>query len=114
MSEVPESIFIETFGNSPMNRVLDFLVTYEGFDYSMTQIAEYSEIGYATLKLFWKNLEENGIVKMTRKVGNAKMYKLNLDSPVVQKFWDFYWAVAKIKTDDYFRKEGLLQAAKKV
>ena len=57
-----DTIFLETFGDSPINRVLDFLVVNEDFDYSMTDIAKFSRIGYSTLKLFWNKLERNKIV----------------------------------------------------
>ena len=80
------SSFLEVFGNSPMNKVLAFLVVHEDFDYSMTDIAKHSGVGYATLKLFWNKLEENNIVIQTRVVGKAKMYELNLKNHVVKKW----------------------------
>jgi len=44
-----KTIFLEIFGDSPILRVLDFLVVNEDFDYSMTDIAVLSGIGYSTL-----------------------------------------------------------------
>lgn len=90
-----KTAFLEIFGESPILRVLDFLVVNEEFDYSMTDIAELSGVGYSTLKLFWERLEKNNIVIHTRVVGKAKMYKLNMINPVVRKFRDFYWETAK-------------------
>jgi len=90
-----KTAFLEIFGESPMLRVLDYLVVNEDFDYSMTDIASLSGVGYSTLKLFWKNLEANGIVRNTRTVGRAKMYRLNFANPVVKKFRDFYWETTK-------------------
>ena len=92
-----KTVFLRTFGNSPILRVLDFLVVNEDFDYSMTDIAKGSKVGYATLKLFWKRLEQENIVIQTRIVGKAKMYRLHLAHPVVKKFRDFYWEIAKPK-----------------
>lgn len=102
--ENPKPIFLEVFGECPMNKVLNFLVTSEEFDYSMTEIAEYSEVGYSTLKLFWNNLVSNQIVKFTRQVGNAKMYQLNKDNDVVKKFRKFYWAIVDQVTNETLEK----------
>ena len=38
----------------------------------------------------------------TRVVGKAKMYRLNLKNPVVNRFIDYYWAVV----DSVVRKEN--------
>ncbi len=90
-----KTAFLEVFGGSPMLRVMDFLIVNEDFDYSMTDIASQSGVGYSTLKLFWKNLEANNIVKNTRTVGKAKMFRLNFSNPVIKKFRDFYWETTK-------------------
>lgn len=89
------SVFLDIFGDTPILRVLDFLVINEEFDQSMTDIAHLSGVGYSTLKLFWPKLEEECIVTNTRTVGRAKMYKLNTKNPIVKKFKDFYWATTK-------------------
>ena len=90
-----KTAFLQVFGDSPVLRVMDFLIVNEDFDYSMTDIASQSGVGYSTLKLFWKNLEESKIVKHTRVVGKARMYKLDFSNPVVKKFRDFYWETTK-------------------
>jgi len=90
-----KTAFINVFGDTPILRAMDFLIVNEDFDYSMTDIAHLSGIGYSTLKLFWQNLENKEIVINTRTVGKAKMYRLNLDNPVVKKFRDFYWETTK-------------------
>lgn len=100
-----KTIFLETFGDSPTLRVMDFLVVNEDFDYSMTDISSLSCVGYSTLKLFWNRLEKNKIVTKTRIVGKAKMYKLNLSNPVVKKFRDFYWETTRQKVHEKVKKE---------
>ncbi len=90
-----KTVFLEIFGDSPILKVLDFLVVNEDFDYSMTDIARLSEVGYSTLKLFWGKMEKQGIITNTRTVGKAKMYKLNVANPLVRKFREFYWETTK-------------------
>jgi hypothetical protein len=90
-----KTVFLEVFGDSPIQKVLDFLIVNDDFDHSMTDIAELSAVGYSTLKLFWPKLEVSGIVKHTRTVGNAKMYELDTQNVVVKKLKELYWTVTK-------------------
>ena len=102
-----KSVFLEIFGDSPILRVLDFLVVNEEFDYSMTDIAKLSGVGYSTLKLFWQKFEDDGIIKNIRTVGKAKMYKINVNNPVVKKFRDFYWETTKYHIHQKMEKEEI-------
>lgn len=90
-----KSTFLLLMGDTPILRVLEFLVVNDEFDQSMTEIARSSGVGYATLKLFWPMLERHGIVRQVRKVGKAKMYRLNDKNPAVEKFKGFYWETVK-------------------
>ena len=90
-----QSIFIKTFGDPPLLRVLDFLIVHEEFDYSLTDIAALSGVSYSTIKTLWKGLERHGIVIMTRRVGKAKMYRLSDKNPAVVKLKEFYWTTVK-------------------
>ena len=108
--ENEKSAFLEVFGDSPILRVLDFLVVNEDFDYSMTDIANLSGVGYSTLKLFWDRLEESSIVTQTRTVGKAKMYRLNFANPIVKKFRDFYWETTKQKVHEEVKGKKLIAA----
>ena len=88
-----ESVFLQQEGDIPKNRIWNFLIVYSEYDYSMKDIAKSAGVGYTTLKSIWKEFKQKKIVVQTRKVGKAKMYKLNLKNPVVEKFIDFYWTV---------------------
>ena len=90
-----QSIFLKVHGDTPKNRVWSFLIVHQEYDYSMKDIAKYAKIGYTTLKSFWKEFVKRKLVVNTRKVGRAKMYKLNLEYPVVKKFVEFYWVVTE-------------------
>lgn len=64
-----ESIFLKLIGNSPLSKVLDFLLTSRDFDYSKKEIAENSEISYNTLNSIWSQLISNDIIVKTRRIG---------------------------------------------
>ena len=103
-----KTAFLQIFGDSPMLKVFDFLIVNEDFDYSMTDIAAQSGVGYSTLKLFWKKLEESKIVKQTRVVGKAKMYRLNFNNTVIKKFRDFYWETTKQAVHEEVKEKRLM------
>ncbi len=84
-----ESIFIKTFGDYPLIRILDFLLYSRDFDYPITEIAKNSDVNFQTLKKLWPHLEREKIVICTRTLGGACLYKLNTKNPVVQKLIEF-------------------------
>ena len=102
---MPKSVFLDEEGNTPKNRIWSFLIVHSEYDYSMKDIARYSKVGYTTLKELWKEFKEKKVVVQTRVVGKAKMYRLNLKNPVVNKFIDYYWAVV----DSVVRRENKIK-----
>jgi len=70
------TIFREALGDSPVIRVLDFLIEGRGLDYSLTDIAENANIGWMTLHRIWDNLLRLSLVVPTKKIGRAKLFKL--------------------------------------
>ena len=90
-----ETIFVEVFGSNPIIKVLDFLITFQLFDYPLTEIARNSGVGYSTLQTFWSKLEENCIVVKTRRVGKSDLYKLNTKNPAVKQLLKLDWNFIK-------------------
>lgn len=90
-----KSVFLEIFGNNPMIRVLDFLITYQLFDYPLTEIAKNSQVSYSTLQSLWHNLERNNLVIKTRRVGKSDLYKLNTKNPAVKQLIKLDWNLVK-------------------
>lgn len=78
-----KSLFIETFGDTPLVRVTEFFLTYRDFDYSKSQVATETGVSRVTIENVWKQLIKNGIIVRTRKVGNGELYKLNAANPTV-------------------------------
>jgi len=100
------SIFLRVFGNSPKLRVLDFLMSFPRFDYSLTDIAKNAKIGYSTLMLFWKrDFVKTGLVIETRKVGKSRMFQINEKNPAVQQLLKLDWALSKYVINKITKKE---------
>ncbi len=104
-----KSSFLKIYGDSPILRVLDFLITFEDFDYSMKDIAKNSKIGYTTLKLIWNDLVNRNVVVQTRVVGKAKMFKLNKDNQEIKEFIKLYWMVIDRETDRLLKSKKLVR-----
>lgn len=80
-----KSFLVKVLGEYPLIKVLDFLLTFREFDYPLTEIAESSGVGWSTLHSFWPKLVDSRIVVQTRKIGRATLYKLNMESIIVQE-----------------------------
>jgi predicted transcriptional regulator len=99
-----KSIFIEFMGDSPTIRVMDYLLTERGLDFSLTDIADNSNIGRATLYRILDNLIKNRIIIPTRVIGRAKLFKLNTENEKIKKL---------IEIDDMLIIEEMKKMAKK-
>ena len=99
------TIFREALGDSPVIRVLDFLIEGRGLDYSLSDITENANIGWTTLHRIWDNLVQLNIVVPTRKIGRAKLFKLNEENPAVEKLIKLYDTLLYLETEKYFTKE---------
>lgn len=90
-----ETFFVQVFGNNPVIKVLDFLITFQAFDYPLTEIAKNSEVSYSTLQTFFPSLIRNNIVIKTRRVGKSDLFKLNTKNPAVQQLIKLDWNLIK-------------------
>lgn len=101
------TIFREALGDSPVIRVLDFLIEGRDLDYSLTDIAENSSIGWTTLHRIWDNLVKFKIVVPTREIGRAKLFKLNQENDAVKELIRVYDTLLYQETERYFEKVEL-------
>jgi hypothetical protein len=85
-----KSLFIEFMGDSPMIRVLAYLLTERELDFSITDMADNSGIGRATLYRMWDNLIKYEIIAHTRNIGKAKLFKLNQANTKIRKLIEIY------------------------
>jgi len=90
-----KSAFLEYFGDTPKLRFLDFLIGNHFFDFNMTDMAREANISYNSLKSFFDEFLDKGIIIKTRRVGKSEMYKLNMDNAIVKNFLKFAWFLTK-------------------
>jgi len=85
-----DTIFTKAIGNTPKIKVLEFLIEGRELDYSITDIAEGAEIGRTTLFRIWNDLLSLDIIRHTRDIGNAKLFKINQKNRFVKKMIELY------------------------
>ena len=85
-----ETLFRKTLGDTPKIRVLEFLIEGRELDYSISDIAEGAEIGRTTLFRIWDDLIKTQMITPTRQIGNAKLYKLNLNNIFIKKLTEIF------------------------
>ena len=95
MLDGEKSVLVEFFGDSPTMRVIDFFICYDCFEYTLTEIAENACVGWTTLHSILPKLEEFEIIKLTRTVGRAKLYKLNTENAMIKSLMRFDMKLCK-------------------
>lgn len=88
-----DSVLIEYFGDTPIIRIIDFLLENRLFDYSKKQIIEETGMSKATFYKYWDRVVEMELVKPTRSFGKTTLYKLNEANPVVDKIKELEMAL---------------------
>ncbi len=79
------SLLTKFLGENPVFKIIDFLIENKGTDLSKKDIIEGGRISRATLFNYWPQIEEQQIVKVTRRFGKTKLYTLNSKNPIVKK-----------------------------
>lgn len=83
------SLLVKVFGSSPKLRIIDIFLANPYFDFSREELARELGMSKQTLYKNFKDLEELGIVRVSRKIGRATMYRLNRDHPLVKEINNF-------------------------
>ena len=108
MTEIDETnppTLQKLLGDSAIIKVLDFLTLNRRLDYSKADIARYSEIGWKTLFRVFPLLEKYELVKMTRRVGRAQLYRLNMDKPIAKTLSQLALQIADFDNDPLIKEQ---------
>src|SRR3989344_2871847 len=79
------SLLIKFLGENPTLKIVDFIIENKGLELTKKDIIEGSGISRASLFNHWEQIEEQGIVVVTRKFGKTKLYTLNSKNPIIKK-----------------------------
>lgn len=84
-----ESVIIRTLGDSPKLRIVDFFLDNPLFDFTKKEVIEALGMSKQTFYKYFPELEEYEIVKVTRKIGKAKLYRINPEHPLVSMLREY-------------------------
>lgn len=71
-------------------KVLQYLVKIRGLDFTISDVARNTNMTRVTLYKIWKDLEDMRIIEESRKIGVAKLYKLNEDNEITKALINLY------------------------
>lgn len=100
-----KSLLIQTIGDTPTARIIDFFIENKGLDFSKTDISKGANISRATLFKHWDKIEKIGLVKVTRRFGKTKLYTLNTESDLVQELLKIESILIKEAIDNVYKEE---------
>ncbi len=91
------SVLIKYF-DTPLLRIMDFLLENRLFDYSKKQIIEETRLSKVTFYKYWGKLIELKLVEPTRSFGKTVLYKLNEKNPLVKKIKELELELIELTT----------------
>ncbi len=80
-----DSLLTKALGYSPKLRIIDLFLTSPFFDFSREELARELGMSKQTVYRNFKDLEKLGVVKRSRKIGRAVMYRINREHPLVKR-----------------------------
>lgn len=98
-------------GTSPA-KILDFLTVFRDYDYSKMDIAKNSGVSFRHALREIEKLEKLNLIKQTRTVGHAQMYKLNTENPATQHLTKLALQLASTEVDQELSRQEKEQHAK--
>ncbi|MDR0493439.1 MAG: winged helix-turn-helix domain-containing protein [Nitrososphaerota archaeon] len=94
------------FGSaSATARVLDFMSTFDCYDYNKKDIADNSNVSQKHVKYAIEKLEEIGLIKKTRKIGSSELYQYNMNNQAAELLEKFSMLIAKHQCEKTTTKE---------
>jgi Fe2+ or Zn2+ uptake regulation protein len=91
------STFIKALTKSPQLKVLSILVEKPNEELTKSQIAQKAGIGRTTLYRVWEDLEKMKAIVPTKQVGAVTLYRINLESSVVQSVLNIKQQLEKVE-----------------
>ena len=84
VNTMDKSLLLQTIGDTPANRILDFFIEGKGIDYTKSDVADGCGLSRPTVYKAMASLEKQGIVRKTRTIGRSRLYALNSEEARVK------------------------------
>jgi hypothetical protein len=93
------------FNGAATAKILDFLTVFRNYDYSKMDIAKNSGVSFRHALREIEKLERLNLIRQTRSVGHAQMYKLNTENPATDFLRKFAFQVASVEIDQELARQ---------
>ncbi len=84
-----QSLLLKTLGESPKLKIVDFFMDNPLFDFTKKEVIEALGMSKQTFYKYFKDIEKYDIVKVSRRIGKASLYKLNPKHPLIKMLRDY-------------------------
>jgi len=78
-----KSILLKVLGENPKLRIIDFFLDNPLFDFTKKEVIEALGMNKQTFYKYFREIEREGIVEVSRKIGRTKLYRINSKHPLV-------------------------------
>jgi len=82
--DMEDSLLLKVFGYSPKLRIIDIFLTNPYFDFDKEELARELGMSKQTVYKNFKDLEKLGILRVSRKVGRATLYRIDRNYPLIK------------------------------
>jgi len=83
-----QSVLIKTIVESPKLRIIDFFMDNPLSDFTKKEVIDALGINKQTFCKYFYSLEKYGMVKVSRTIGKAKLYKIDSGNELVKSIRD--------------------------
>lgn len=83
------SLIAMVFGYSPQMRILNYLLDFPTNDFTKKEIIEALGMSKQTFYRYFDYLEDSGMVKVSRSIGKAKLYKIDKSNSMIKTITEF-------------------------
>jgi len=80
----------ELFHSKNITKIIEFLIIFQEYDYNKKEISKGSNVSFRHTLNAIKILEETQIIKQTRKIGHAHLYKYNTQNETAKLIHNLY------------------------
>lgn len=91
-------------------KILDYLMDFPKNDFTQKEIIEALGMSKTTFYKYFDNLVEFGMIRVNRKIANAKLYSINTSSPIIQSMKKNVDYISETIADRELKKEIRVQA----
>ena len=95
MAPKTTSLFEELFGTKAKVKTFIFLLSHPIYEYTTQDIVKNTGLSNVSVRSALKKFREYGIVEVTRRVGRAEFYRVNVNNPIVEAYDKFDREITK-------------------